>query len=146
MTLGPERAYGMTIHEEVERLSKRSIVSLGSIYTAVDRLEKKGFVTSRFAEATTDRGGRPRRYVEITAAGQRALRHALDQAAVMTIRWIPARRTSSARSWKLWPRSTIHVWQSYFILRAIPLVMEYSMENLSPVKTTLLNRQFFTPA
>jgi PadR family transcriptional regulator, regulatory protein PadR len=90
MTLGPNRAYGMTIHEEVERLSKRPIVSLGAIYTAIDRLEKKGFVTSKFADATTDRGGRPRRYVEITAAGQRALHYALDQAAAMTAALRPA--------------------------------------------------------
>jgi DNA-binding PadR family transcriptional regulator len=92
VTLGPERAYGMTVHEEVERLSKRPIVSLGAIYTAVDRLEKKGFVKSRFAEGSTDRGGRPRRYLKIEAAGQRALNQSVAQAAAMAAAMRPAER------------------------------------------------------
>ena len=83
VTLGAENAYGMTIHEEVERLSGRRIVSLGSIYTTLERLENKGFVTSRFADATTERGGRPRKYFKIEAAGQRALNGAVQQANAM---------------------------------------------------------------
>jgi PadR family transcriptional regulator PadR len=90
VTLGPERAYGMTVHAEVERLSKRPIVSLGAIYTALDRLEKKGFVSSRFADESTDRGGRPRRYLKIEAAGQRALNYTLSQAAAMASALRPA--------------------------------------------------------
>jgi PadR family transcriptional regulator, regulatory protein PadR len=83
VTLGPERAYGMTIHEEVERLSKRLVVSLGAIYTTLERLERKGLVKSWYADATTDRGGRPRRYFQLEAAGQRALNEALAQSAAM---------------------------------------------------------------
>ena len=83
ITLGPERAYGLTIHEEVEHLSRRRIVSLGSIYTTLDRLEKKGFVSFRFADASAERGGRPRKYFKIEAAGQTALRHSLHQADAM---------------------------------------------------------------
>lgn len=83
MTLGAENAYGMTIHEAVERLSGRRIVSLGSIYTTLDRLEKKGLVASRFADATTERGGRPRKYFKIEAAGQRALNSTFQQANAM---------------------------------------------------------------
>jgi len=73
----------MTIHEEVETLSRRRIVSLGSIYTTLERLENKGLVSSWFADATTERGGRPRKYFRIEAAGQRALQHAVNQAATM---------------------------------------------------------------
>ena len=83
VTLGPERAYGMTIHEEVERIANRLVVSLGAIYTTLERLERKGLVKSWYADATTDRGGRPRRYFQLEAAGQLALNQALAQSAAM---------------------------------------------------------------
>src|SRR5580704_13202828 len=62
-----ENAYGMTIHEQVEKLAAgvRS-VSLGSCYTTLDRLEQKGFVKSWFSGPTPERGGRSKRYFEIT--------------------------------------------------------------------------------
>jgi PadR family transcriptional regulator len=81
--LGPRRAYGMTIHEEVEELSGRPVVSLGAIYTALDRLEKKGMVSSEFGDATPERGGRPKRFFKIEAAGQTALTNAINQAKAM---------------------------------------------------------------
>lgn len=71
-----ESAYGMTIHEQVEKLAEgvRSGVSLGSVYTTLDRLEQKGYVKSWFSDPTPERGGRARRYFEITASGETALR------------------------------------------------------------------------
>jgi DNA-binding PadR family transcriptional regulator len=59
--------------------SRRRIVSLGSIYTSLDRLGKKGFVTPRFADASAERDGRPRKYFRIEVAGQAALQHSLRQ-------------------------------------------------------------------
>src|SRR3712207_6740854 len=80
MLLG-ENAYGMTVHERVEQLAAgiRS-VSLGSVYTTLDRLEQKGYVTSWFSDPTPERGGRSKRYFEITGAGQLALKNALKVA------------------------------------------------------------------
>lgn len=77
-----ENAYGMTIHERVEKLAAgvRS-VSLGSVYTTLDRLETKGYVKSWFSDPTPERGGRSKRYFEITGTGQRVLKSSAKVAA-----------------------------------------------------------------
>ena len=75
-----DNAYGMTIHEQVEKLAAgvRS-VSLGSVYTTLDRLEQKGYVKSWFSDPTPERGGRSKRFFEITGAGERALKSWCDE-------------------------------------------------------------------
>lgn len=71
-------AYGATIHEEIEGLVSGSRdVSLGSVYTTLDRLEQKGYLKSWTGAPTPERGGRAKRYYEVQATGQRALRAAL---------------------------------------------------------------------
>jgi DNA-binding PadR family transcriptional regulator len=75
---GGENAYGMTVHAKVEELAgKFRVVSLGACYTTLDRLEQKGYVRSWFGGATEERGGRSKRFFEITGAGERALKSAL---------------------------------------------------------------------
>ena len=69
--LGKE-AYGLAIKDELEAVAGRS-PSSGSLYTTLDRMERKGLVRSSAGEGTAERGGRPRRYVEVTAAGQAQL-------------------------------------------------------------------------
>jgi PadR family transcriptional regulator, regulatory protein PadR len=66
-------AYGVPISKELRNLAGRE-VALGSIYAALERLEKKGFVTSLLGEPTPERGGRAKRYFRVTPAGLRALR------------------------------------------------------------------------
>lgn len=68
-------AYGVTLTEEIEAQSGRS-VSLSSVHTALYRLEKKGFVSSHLGEASKTRGGRRKRLYAITAAGHAALTEA----------------------------------------------------------------------
>src|SRR5436190_14377672 len=79
-----ENAYGMTVHEQVEKLAAgvRS-VSLGSCYTTLDRLEQKGYVKSWFGGATEERGGRSKRYFQIQAAGELALKRSMQVAGNM---------------------------------------------------------------
>jgi len=48
-------------------------VTLGAIYVTLDRLEKKGLVTSRLGDPTPQRGGRPKRMYRIEAPGVIAL-------------------------------------------------------------------------
>lgn len=80
MILG-ESAYGMKVHEEVERLAEGTrSVSLGSVYTTMDRLEQKGYVKSWYSDPTPERGGRSKRYFEITGSGELALKNALKVA------------------------------------------------------------------
>ena len=77
MMLG-QNAYGMTVHEQVEKLADglRS-VSLGACYTTLDRLEVKGYVRSWFSDPTPERGGRTKRFFEITGSGELALKSSL---------------------------------------------------------------------
>jgi PadR family transcriptional regulator PadR len=80
MMLG-ENAYGMTVHEQVEKLAEgiRS-VSLGSVYTTLDRLEQKGYVKSWFSDPTSERGGRSKRFFEITGTGEVAVKNSMKLA------------------------------------------------------------------
>ena len=66
-------AYGVTIRKEIEERAGR-FVSAGAIYTALDRLESKGLVRSRLGDPEARRGGRARRYFEVSAAGRKTLR------------------------------------------------------------------------
>jgi PadR family transcriptional regulator, regulatory protein PadR len=65
-------AYGVTIRQEIESRAARA-VSPGALYTALDRLEKRGFVTSRLGEPTPERGGKRKRLYTLQPAGERAL-------------------------------------------------------------------------
>ncbi len=68
-------AYGVPISEAIEQSSGRE-VSIGSVYITLDRLGKKGLVSSRVGEPTPERGGRAKTYFRITAKGLREVRQA----------------------------------------------------------------------
>lgn len=68
MRLGGD-AYGLAIRDELESVAGRS-PSSGSLYTTLDRMERKGLVESTAGDASPARGGRPRRYVRVTAEGR----------------------------------------------------------------------------
>ena len=72
-----DNAYGISIKEEIENRMNRN-VSVGAMRTALKRLEKKGFLTSEFGEATAVRGGKRKRYFKVTPYGKRALEHVMD--------------------------------------------------------------------
>jgi len=65
--LGDE-AYGAAIRQEIETATG-SRCSIGALYTTLDRLEAKGFVSTRMGDPTPQRGGRPKRMVRVTAKG-----------------------------------------------------------------------------
>jgi len=65
-------AYGLAIRSELEEVAGR-MPSSGSLYTTLDRMEKKGLLESSAGEITQERGGRPRRYVRVTPVGHRLL-------------------------------------------------------------------------
>ena len=67
-----EKAYGRTIHEELESRLDRHI-PLGQVYVTLERLEAKGFATSTLGGSSPTRGGRAKRYFEITGAGEAGL-------------------------------------------------------------------------
>ncbi len=67
------RAYGVEILDEIESETGRSIAS-GALSVSLDRLEQKGLIVTRLAEPSAERGGRPRRYAELTPQGLEAVR------------------------------------------------------------------------
>ena len=70
-----DNAYGVPISTEIENTTGRSI-ALASVYAALERLESRGWVSSRVGEATAERGGRAKRYFRVTAKGVREARDA----------------------------------------------------------------------
>src|SRR5712691_10176110 len=65
-------AYGVTILQEIEERTEKS-VTVGALYTTLDRLESKGYVSSRLGDPTPERGGRAKRYFQIQGLGEKAL-------------------------------------------------------------------------
>jgi PadR family transcriptional regulator, regulatory protein PadR len=70
-----DQAYGVTIRQEIRKHTGRNTVP-GALYTTLDRLEQKGLVASRLGEPTPERGGRAKRYYDVTAAGVAAVERA----------------------------------------------------------------------
>ena len=66
-------AYGVPIAGEIETTGGRSVI-LGAVYAALDRLEANGLVSSRVGDPSPERGGRAKRYFQVTATGLRAVR------------------------------------------------------------------------
>jgi DNA-binding PadR family transcriptional regulator len=67
-----EQAYGVTIRQEIERRTGRD-VSIGSVYTTLDRLERKGYLRSWKGVPTPERGGRRKKHYALEPAGEQAL-------------------------------------------------------------------------
>jgi DNA-binding PadR family transcriptional regulator len=65
-------AYGMTIRREIEERAKRT-VSIGAVYSTLDRLETKGLISSRYTNGSEARRGRARRYFKLEPEGARSL-------------------------------------------------------------------------
>ena len=66
-------AYGVLIAREIERTGRRRVL-LGAVYTALDRLERNGLVTSSVGDPTPERGGRAKRFFRVTPRGLRAVK------------------------------------------------------------------------
>jgi DNA-binding PadR family transcriptional regulator len=76
------RAHGAVIREEIKERTGRS-VSPGAIYTAMDRLERRGFVASGVEVGTAERGGRRRKEYWLEPAGARALEASWERVRAM---------------------------------------------------------------
>lgn len=82
-----EEAYGVQIAREIEAVSGRRVL-LGAAYAALERLERNGFVCSKLGDSTPERGGRAKRFFEVTPRGLRAARDT-QQALVALWRDVP---------------------------------------------------------
>ena len=75
-------AYGSKIRQLIADVIDRD-VSIGALYTTLERLEKKGLVQSHVGEATPERGGRAKKYFHVSAQGQRAVKKSKEALSAM---------------------------------------------------------------
>ncbi len=68
-------AYGVQIQKEISVRSGRSI-SRGALHSALSRLEDKGYLSSKFGEATKERGGKSKKFYDVTNLGKKSLQEA----------------------------------------------------------------------
>jgi PadR family transcriptional regulator, regulatory protein PadR len=68
-----ERAYGVPISREIESETGRD-VAFGTVYATLERLQEKGLVCSNLGDPTPERGGRAKRYFQVTTSGLRTVR------------------------------------------------------------------------
>ena len=71
-----ENAYGVSIRQELSARLGRE-VSVGAVYTTLDRMEQKGYVSSWMGEPTAERGGRSKRFFRLEGDGALALSRSL---------------------------------------------------------------------
>ena len=67
-----ENAYAVTIREKLHAITGKTW-AFGALFVSLDRLVKKGYLTSHLAEPTRQRGGRSKRMYRLTPAGVQAL-------------------------------------------------------------------------
>ena len=83
-------AYGVQIAREIEETGGRKVL-IGAVYTALQRLEDNGLVSSALGSPTPERGGRAKRFYQVTARGMQAAKDT-RQALVALWRGIPQLR------------------------------------------------------
>ena len=72
-----DQAYGVAIKEDIEKRRGRNM-SIGALHSTITRLEEKGFIKSWMGEPTQERGGRRKRYFEVTRHGITVLHDTKD--------------------------------------------------------------------
>lgn len=88
-------AYAVSVRDEIGARAGRE-VTRGAVYVTLDRLERKGYLSSRMGEPLQERGGKARRLFHLEPSGREALQQSLDEIAGMVrdldheLRWEPA--------------------------------------------------------
>ena len=72
---GGRQSYALSIQEEIKMHGHA--LTLGVLYTVLNRLERRALVRHRDGDPVPERGDRPKRYYSLTGAGVRELRGAL---------------------------------------------------------------------
>ncbi|MGD8331804.1 MAG: PadR family transcriptional regulator [Acidobacteriota bacterium] len=85
---------GRAVYEELERTTGRD-VAVTAVYVTLNRLQKKGYVSSEMGEATPERGGRAKKLFRLEPEGAEALKRARAQFDVL---WRSAKSHPELRS------------------------------------------------
>jgi PadR family transcriptional regulator PadR len=76
-------AYPVSIRDAIEERTRRK-VSRAAVFITLERLERNGFVTSRYGDPTPVRGGRAKRYFRSTPDGIAAVKKSVRLMKSMT--------------------------------------------------------------
>jgi PadR family transcriptional regulator PadR len=71
-----DNAYGVTVQQYIIAKAARE-VNISAIHEVLKRLERKGYLKSKMGGATTERGGRRKRFFILTAAGTKVMDQAI---------------------------------------------------------------------
>jgi DNA-binding PadR family transcriptional regulator len=71
-----DEAYGVSIMQFIKEETGRS-VNISAVHEVLKRLQRKGYVKSRMGGATQERGGRRKRYFQLTVSGKKTLEEAM---------------------------------------------------------------------
>jgi DNA-binding PadR family transcriptional regulator len=77
LDLPPHACYGVPIRELIQRRTGRT-VSAGAVYVTLDRLSRRGLVSSKLGEPTAERGGRRKRMYRLEPPGAKLLAESLE--------------------------------------------------------------------
>jgi DNA-binding PadR family transcriptional regulator len=69
-----EGAYAVPVQQYLESATNRN-VTMGAVYAALDRLERKGLARSALGEPTRERGGKAKRLFAVTPDGMQTIRY-----------------------------------------------------------------------
>ena len=76
-------AYPLSIRDAIEARTGRT-VSRAAVFITLERLERNGFVVSRYGDPTPVRGGRAKRFFRATRSGITAAKTAIHVVHAMT--------------------------------------------------------------
>ena len=71
-------AYAVSVRDEISRRTSRS-VSRGAVYVTLDRLQRKGLLSSELGDPTPERGGKAKRIFTLENGGLEALQESLSE-------------------------------------------------------------------
>lgn len=86
-------AYGVTVRQEIAHRTGRDIAA-GAIYTALERLEARGYVHSWMGEPTPQRGGKRKKYYQLLPEGAKALSRSYENLQSMARGVVPKLETT----------------------------------------------------
>ena len=73
-----EDAPGREVYEEITRTTGRD-VAVTAVYVTLNRLLKKGYVSSEMGDSTPERGGRAKKLFRLEVEGAEVLRRSREQ-------------------------------------------------------------------
>ncbi len=73
-----DEAYSVNIVDEIRKVTGRK-TKLGVVHAVLKRMEDKGLITSELGEPTKERGGRRKRFFQVSHAGKIALLKSKEQ-------------------------------------------------------------------